>query len=129
MQAQYKRSSWQMFFKITVRPATLLEIDFITDVFLWNLRNFKNTFFYRTPLLCNKVFLEACNFMKKRLLHRCFPVNFVKFLRTPFFIEHPWWLPLSTLVAASGSKLCKTMKTYIEHLCCRERNDLPLQYV
>ena len=21
---------------------------------------------------------------KKRLLHRCFPVNFVKFLRTPF---------------------------------------------
>ena len=22
--------------------------------------------------------------LKKRLLHRCFPVNFVKFLRTPF---------------------------------------------
>ena len=28
--------------------------------------------------------LEACNFIKKRLWHRCFPVNFVKFLRTPF---------------------------------------------
>ena len=26
---------------------------------------------------------------KKRLWHRCFPVNFVKFLRTPFFIDHP----------------------------------------
>ena len=31
---------------------------------------------------------------KKRLWHRCFPVNFVKFLRTPFFIEHLWWLLL-----------------------------------
>ena len=27
---------------------------------------------------------QACNFIKKRLWHRCFPVNFVKFLRTPF---------------------------------------------
>ena len=32
--------------------------------------------------------------LKKRLWHRCFPVNFVKFLRTPFFIEHLWWLLL-----------------------------------
>ena len=28
--------------------------------------------------------LTACNFIKKRLQHRCFPVNFVKFLGTPF---------------------------------------------
>ena len=28
--------------------------------------------------------LQACNFIKKRLQHRCFPVKFVKFLRTPF---------------------------------------------
>ena len=27
-----------------------------------------------------------------RLRHRCFPANFVKFLRPPFFIEHLWWL-------------------------------------
>ena len=32
--------------------------------------------------------------LKKRLWHRCFPVNFVTFLRTPFFVEHPWWLLL-----------------------------------
>ena len=25
-------------------------------------------------------------------LHRCFPVNFLKFSRTPFFIEHLRWL-------------------------------------
>ena len=28
--------------------------------------------------------LQACNFIKKRLQHGCFPVKFVKFLRTPF---------------------------------------------
>ena len=31
-----------------------------------------------------QVLPEACNFIKKRLWHRCFPVNFVKFLRAPF---------------------------------------------
>ena len=28
--------------------------------------------------------------LKKRLWDRCFPVNFVKFLRTPFLKEHLW---------------------------------------
>ena len=34
--------------------------------------------------LCTWVsfFPQACNFIKKRLWHRCFPVNFVKILRT-----------------------------------------------
>ena len=26
--------------------------------------------------------------LKKRLWHMCFPVNYAKFLRTPFFTEH-----------------------------------------
>ena len=29
-----------------------------------------------------------------RLWHKCFPMNFVKFLRTPFLTEHLWWLLL-----------------------------------
>ena len=29
--------------------------------------------------------------LKKRLWHRCSPVNFAKFPRTPFIIEYPWW--------------------------------------
>ena len=35
--------------------------------------------------LCfNKVvYLQTCNFIKKRLQHRCFPVNIAKFLRNP----------------------------------------------
>ena len=32
--------------------------------------------------------------LKKRFLHRCFPVNFSKFLSTPSFIEHLRWLYL-----------------------------------
>ena len=35
-------------------------------------------------------------FVKKRLQHRCFPEEFVNFLRTTFFIEQLRWLLLST---------------------------------
>ena len=37
--------------------------------------------------LCHSLFFNkiACSFIKKRLWYRCFPVNFVKFLKTPFF--------------------------------------------
>ena len=34
-------------------------------------------------ILSNVSGLKACNFVKKRLQHRCFPVKFAKFLRTP----------------------------------------------
>ena len=45
--------------------------------------------------LFNKVEdLKTCNFIKKRLQHRCFPVKFCKFLRTFFFTEHLRWLLL-----------------------------------
>ena len=40
----------------------------------------------------NATGLVPATLLKKRLWHRCFPVNFVKFLRTPFIIEHLWWL-------------------------------------
>ena len=36
--------------------------------------------------------LICCNFIKKRLKHRCFPVRFAKLLRTLFFTEHLQWL-------------------------------------
>ena len=36
--------------------------------------------------------LRLVTLLKKRLWHMCFPVNFTKFLRTPFIIEHLWWL-------------------------------------
>ena len=32
--------------------------------------------------------LKPATLLKKRLWHGCFPVNFAKFLRTPFLTEH-----------------------------------------
>ena len=40
--------------------------------------------------------------LKKRLWHRFFPVNFVKFLRTLYFTEYLWWLLLETLLWCSS---------------------------
>ena len=46
--------------------------------------------------------LQACNFIRKRLQQRCFPVNIAKFLRTGFFTEHP---PVADV---SGYRLSKS---------------------
>ena len=31
---------------------------------------------------------QACNFIKKRLQNRCFPVNIAKFFKSTYFEEH-----------------------------------------
>ena len=61
----------QMFFKIGV------------------LKNFAN---FAGKHLC----WNACNFIKKRLPHRCFFVKSSKFLKAPFFTEHLRWLLLKS---------------------------------
>ena len=43
-----------------------------------------------------KLGLRPATLLKKRRWHWCFLVNFVKFLRTPIYIEHVWWLLLRT---------------------------------
>ena len=35
---------------------------------------------------------RPANMSKKKLWHRCFPVNIAKFVRTTFFTEHLWAL-------------------------------------
>ena len=37
--------------------------------------------------------LRPATLLKKRLWHRCFPVSFAKFVRTPFVTEHLWRTP------------------------------------
>ena len=50
--------------------------------------------------LCQSLFFNKvagprlATLLKKRLWHRCFPENFVKFFRTLFFIEQLRWLLL-----------------------------------
>ena len=45
-------------------------------------------------LFCTVAGLEPATLLKKRLWHKSFPVNFAKFLRTPFLTEQIWWLLL-----------------------------------
>ena len=74
------------------------------------LRNFTK---FTGKNLCQRLFLKkfagnACNFTKKRLWHRCFPVNFSKFLRTPFSQDTSGQLLLTCAqcvnVSANGSQ-------------------------
>ena len=51
--------------------------------------------------------LMPATLLKKRLWHRCFPVNFTKFLRTPFFTEHLQWLLLLVVISSLSLDLLK----------------------
>ena len=55
--------------------------------------------------------LRPATLLKKRFWHRCFPVNFTKFLRKPIFIEHLWWLLLYGGVLKSTQDYYQTHKT------------------
>ena len=55
----------------------------------------KNLTKFKGKHLCQRLFFnKVATLLKKRLWHRCFPVNFVKFLRTPISTEDLWWLLL-----------------------------------
>ena len=64
--------------------------------------------------------------LKKSLWHRCFPVNFVKFRRTPFLTEHLWLLLLNIHCACFSSlkKLClqKNIKKYLLFIKQKQEN-------
>ena len=68
-------------------------------------------------LFLSKVFIKRIRtLLKGRLWYRCFPVNFAKFLRTSFFMEHLWWL---LLVLGGFTKLSFSKK--FTHPC-QKRN-------
>ena len=48
--------------------------------------------------------------LKKRLWHRCFPVNFAKFLRTPFWQNRSEWQLLQGIDLVSPKKPAKSLK-------------------
>ena len=49
--------------------------------------------------------LQALICKKKRYWHKCFHVNFAKFLRTPFLAEHLWWLLPGSVFTTSQTLL------------------------
>ena len=48
--------------------------------------------FYEKKFALFTVKLQTCNFIKKRLKHRCFPLNTAKILRTPILKNICWRL-------------------------------------
>ena len=78
----------------------LLSINSRPEVFYEKgvLRNFAKLTGKHTcqSLFFNKVAgFRSATLLKKRFWHRCFPVNFTKFLRTHFLTEHLQWLLLA----------------------------------
>ena len=90
-----KRSFAKKFFKeYSIRHMTCSRSSrpevFCKKGFLKNFANFTEKHLCQS-LLFNKVAgLRRATLLKKRPWHRSFPMNFAKFLRTPFHIEHLW---------------------------------------
>ena len=82
------------------------------------LRNF-------TKFTAKDLCLRPATLLKKRLWHRCFPVNFVKFLRTPVFIEHLSWLFFSCLV----KKVLKVGLSLSKKICVTCFIESPLKVI
>ena len=79
-------------------------------------------------LFSNKVAgLRLATLLKKRLWHRCFPVNFLKFLRTTFFIEHLCWLLLNkelteSILSVYDEGIVKAKEFMDPHIRLNERS-------
>ena len=58
----------------------LVAVLFLLATSCWRV-SVKTMFQEEPPDVLYKKSLRACNFVKKRLQHRCFPVNYAKFLR------------------------------------------------
>ena len=118
LQESQRKALWLSFVR-----SCHLEMFFKMDV----LKNFTN---FTGKNLCWNFFLDkvadlkVCNFIKKRLQHRCFPVEFHKFLRASFFTEHLRWLLLEGVF--KGTSLVKILQCChfnifgINHRCFRK---------
>ena len=58
--------------------------------------------------------------LKRKLWHRCFPVNFTKFPRTSFFIEHLLWLNLQLHTLTQIYNCIHQPKSTIAYTCSRQ---------
>ena len=76
--------------------------------------------------------LRPATLLQKRLWYRCFPMNFEKFLRTPFFIEHLWRLLLFLYQQLSKYKKLMNQKLQLNrgnHLYCLGKHCLYMVFI
>ena len=79
---------------LTLREKSRRSEVFSKKVVLRNFVKFTGKHLCQFLFLNKVVDMRPATLLKKRLWHRCFPVNFTKFLRTPLLTEHLWWLLL-----------------------------------
>ena len=74
------------------------------DSFLIKLQATRVSFLIKlqTCIFIKKRLWRPATLLKKALCHRCFPVNFEKFLKIPSFTEHLQWLLLIALTAVGS---------------------------
>ena len=89
----------------------IFNLEILSDsIFPWKVNQTLEKWLWRihrkTPLsevFLNKIAgLRPATLLKKRFWHRYFPVNFTRFLRTPFFTEHLWWLLMNPFSKVTG---------------------------
>ena len=102
--------------KLNMSRSSRLEVFCKKDV----LQNFSK--FTENHLFFSGDRLRPATLLKKRLWHRCFPLNFVKFLRTPFYTEHLRWLLLYVLV-----KSCKAFTAHAHFKLKVQNYDISLR--
>ena len=85
--------------------------------------------------------LRSATLLKMRLWHRCFPVNFVKFLRIPYFTEHLRCQLLTFrkihrkyccwslfLIKVFSCKFCKNFKTPKLQYTCQKQSSRSVRW-
>ena len=70
-------------------------VDRTCSAVLENFAKFTGKHLYQSFFFNKVEGLRPVTLFKKRLRQSCFPVHLAKFLRTPFIIEHLWWLLLT----------------------------------
>ena len=116
-------SSNQKFNSLDIKGYTTTKKIFLAEVrrevfckkgVLRNLRKFTWKHLCQSLFVKKVARLRPATLLKMRPSHRCFSVNFAKFLRTPFLTEHLQWLFLNFNIS---SKICWrsiTLKRYFQ---------------
>ena len=86
--------------KILVFRSSRLEV-FCKKVVLRNFTKFTGKYLCQSFFFNKAAGVRSATLLKKRLWHMCFPVNFVRFPRISFYIEHFWWLLINLVIDAA----------------------------
>ena len=99
-----KNASCQMFDRVLNTPLSSKKVRSSHPEVLSKKGVLRNIAKFTGKHLCQSLIFNevagprSASWLKKKPWHKCFCVNFVKFLRTHFFIEHLWWLLLKTSI-------------------------------